>query len=213
MNLCSGRELAVCFPPRHWRRLQPCALGVVLLACFLAGCDLDVLDMHEQPRYEPLEGSNFFGDGLSARPLVAGTVARGQLNADEGFYTGKQQGQLIAKLPLKLDRQLIERGRERFNINCSVCHGQTGVGNGMIVQRGYRRPPSLHIDRLRNAPAGHYFDVITNGFGAMPSYNVQIEPKDRWAIVAYIRALQLSQNATLEDVPPQERKQLLRGAP
>lgn len=164
--------------------------------------------MQDQPRYDPLEASDFFPDGQASRPLVAGTVARGQLHEDEAFYTGKVKDKLVAELPLDVDRALLERGRERFAIYCSVCHAPAGTGDGVIVQRGFRRPPSFHIERLRQAPAGHFFDVATRGFGAMPSYAVQIEPRDRWAIVAYIRALQLSQNARLDDVPADERARL-----
>ena len=175
-----------------------------------AGCHTD---MHNQPRYETLEASEFFTDGKSARPLVAGTVARGQLNEDEAFFTGKSGGQFVAELPLEVDRALLERGGERFTIYCSMCHAPSGTGEGIIVQRGFRRPPSLHQERLRNAPAGHFFDVMTHGFGAMPSYSQQIGPRDRWAIVAYIRVLQLSQNASLEDVPPSEREKLEEARP
>ena len=194
--------------PRQNRSLLLTAAWLARLGCLvgcLAGCHRD---MQNQPRYEPLEPSTFFADGMSARPLVAGTVARGQLNEDEAFFTGKEESKFVAELPVEADRELLLRGQERFNIYCSMCHAATGDGNGMIVQRGFRRPPSLHIERLRNAPAGHFFDVITGGFGAMPSYAAQIEPRDRWTIVAYVRALQLSQNAQLDDVPADERAKL-----
>jgi hypothetical protein len=190
------------------RRLRPLLIVVAVLGA--AGCHTD---MRDQPRYEALEASKFFADGQSARPAVPGAVARGQLNEDEAFFTGRADGRLIAELPLELNRELLERGRERFNIYCSPCHGATGAGDGMIVQRGFRRPPSYHQDRLRNAPAGHFFDVMTYGFGAMPRYAVQIEPRDRWAIVAYIRVLQLSQNATLDDVPADQRMRLEEAQP
>lgn len=186
---------------RLWQR----AASTALVALLLAGCHRD---MRDQPRYEPLEASDFFADGQSARLPVAGTVARGQLHEDEAFHTGKSQGKLVSDLPVKVDRELLLRGQDRFNIFCSPCHARTGMGNGMIVERGFRKPPSYHIDRLRNAPAGHFFDVITHGFGAMPSYRVQLAPRDRWAIVAYIRVLQLSQNAQLDDVPASERSKL-----
>lgn len=166
--------------------------------------------MRDQPRYEALEASDFFGDGQSARQPVAGTVARGQLQEDEPFYTGKSQGEFVLEPPVEITRELLVRGQERFTIYCAPCHARTGLGDGMIVERGFRKPPSYHIDRLRDAPAGHFFDVMTHGFGAMPSYR-RIEPADRWAIVAYIRVLQLSQNATLDDVPASERKLLDRG--
>jgi mono/diheme cytochrome c family protein len=169
--------------------------------------------MVDQPRYEPLEPSTFFPDGMSARPPVSGTVARGQLHEDEAFYKGKVDGQYVNELPVEIDRELIERGGERFNIYCAVCHGPSGYGDGMIVQRGFRKPPSYHIERLHDAPPGHFFDVMTNGFGAMGRYSTQIEPRDRWAIVAYIRALQVSQNATLDNVPPEQRASLKEAAP
>ena len=176
-------------------RSLTCA-AACLLCC--AGCHRD---MRNQPRYEEFEASSFFANGQSARPLMPGTIARGQLREDTAFFTGKEDEKLVADLPIELDRAVLLRGQSRFNIFCSPCHDMTGRGNGMIVQRGFRKPPSMHIERLRTAPAGHFFDVMTNGFGAMPSYAVPIEPADRWAIVAYVRALQLSQNASLEDVP------------
>jgi mono/diheme cytochrome c family protein len=169
--------------------------------------------MADQPRYKPLAESTFFGDDRSARPLVPGTVARGELRADEPFYTGKSGGNLVTALPIPLTRELLQRGQERFNIFCAPCHGRTGEGNGMVVQRGYRRPPSYHIDRLRQTPIGHFFDVMTHGFGAMPDYAAQVPPADRWAIAAYIRALQLSQNATLADVPADIRQKLQEQKP
>lgn len=164
--------------------------------------------MADQPRYQPLQRSTFFDDERSARPLVPDTVARGHLDADAAFYTGKSGNTPVDKLPLPLTQALLDRGRERFNIFCSPCHDRTGSGNGMVVRRGFRPPPSYHIDRLRQAPVGHFFDVITHGFGAMPDYAAQVPPKDRWAIAAYIRGLQLSQDATLADVPPEERQRL-----
>ena len=173
---------------------------------FAVGCRQD---MHNQPKYKPLAGSEFFADDRASRPLVDGTVARGHLKTDEHFYTGKVNGKLVDTFPFPVTRAVLERGRERFNIYCAVCHGRDGNGRGMIVQRGFRQPPSYHIDRLRQAPVGHFFDVITNGFGSMYSYASRVSPEDRWAIVAYIRALQLSQNATLADVPPEERQKLV----
>jgi hypothetical protein len=171
----------------------------------IAGCHTD---MRDQPRYETYEASEFFGDGQAARPVVAGTVARGQLREDDAFYRGKEGKELVKEIPLEVDRPLLERGRERFDIFCVNCHGLAGDGDGMIVRRGFNRPPSFHSERLRGAAAGHYFDVMTNGFGAMPRFAPQIETRDRWAIIAYVRALQLSQNATLEDVPESERSRL-----
>jgi mono/diheme cytochrome c family protein len=171
-----------------------------------AGCRQD---MHDQPRYVPLRPSDFFGDRRSARPPVEGTIARGHLDADVAFYQGKgPDGKPVADFPFPVTKEVIERGHQRFNIYCTPCHDRTGSGQGMIVRRGYRQPPSYHTDRLRQVPNGYIFDVITNGFGAMPDYAAQIEPRDRWAIVAYVRALQLSQNASVNDVPPADRNQL-----
>jgi len=192
---------------RHgWRR---CAL-LAAAGLLLSGCDM--LDMYDQPKYRTFEACDFFADGSSARPLVPGTIARGQLHEDEVFYTGRRDGQFVNELPsgndLELSAELLQRGHQRFDIFCANCHGQAGYGDGMIVQRGFRRPPSFHIDRLRNMPLGYFFDVMTNGFGAMPTYNLQVDPRDRWAIAAYLRALQLSQNARPDDVPADERKKL-----
>jgi mono/diheme cytochrome c family protein len=164
--------------------------------------------MHDQPKYKPLAASAFFEDGRSARPLVEGTVARGHLRADAHLYTGRIGNDLATTFPFPVTRAVLERGRERYAIFCTPCHGALGDGEGMVVKRGLRHPPSFHIERLREAPAGHYFDVITNGFGAMASYASRVPVEDRWAIIAYIRALQLSQHATLADVPEDQRKQL-----
>jgi hypothetical protein len=179
-----------------------------LVACGLAFVVACQQKMADQPRYKPLAKSEFFGDDRSARPLVDGTVARGQLKADEQLYTGKINGKLADTFPFPITKEVLLRGQDRFNIFCSPCHDRTGTGQGMVVQRGFRAPPSYHIDRLRQAPAGHFFDVMTHGFGIMPDYAAQVSPKDRWAIIAYIRALQLSQNAKLTDVPEAERHSL-----
>jgi hypothetical protein len=179
--------------------------GALASALLLLGCQQKMAD---QPRYEPLQKSNFFEDQRASRPLVEGTVARGHLDADEEFYTGKDADGSVKTFPFPIDRKILLRGQERFNIYCSPCHDRTGTGQGMIVRRGYRPPPSFHIDRLREAPPGHFFDVISHGFGTMPDYAAQIGPADRWAIAAYIRALQLSQNAALADVPESARAQL-----
>jgi mono/diheme cytochrome c family protein len=162
-------------------------------------------DMHDQPKYTPLRSTPFFGDVRSARPLVAGTVARGQLHEDPFLETGKIGNADATVFPFPVDAAVMARGRERFEIFCTPCHGRIGTGDGMIVRRGYRRPPTYHDDRLRNAPIGHFVDVMANGFGAMPDYSDQIGARDRWAIAAYIRALQLSQHARLADVPERER--------
>lgn len=168
--------------------------------------------MHNQPKYIPLRPSEFFADGRSERPLIDGTVARGHLDDDTAFYQGKgPDGKFVNEFPFTVTKQVIQRGQSRFNVYCSPCHDRLGNGDGMIVRRGYRKPPSYHIDRLRSVPNGYIYDVITNGFGAMPDYAAQIPPSDRWAIVAYVRALQLSQNASLNDVPANARGQLQQG--
>ena len=153
--------------------------------------------------------SDFFADGQSARPLVEGTVARGQLRTDERFYTGMEGKNQVDTIPVSVTRELLERGRDRFHIFCTPCHGRLGTGDGMVVERVFRAPPSYHIDRLRTAPPGHFFDVITNGFGAMYPYGYRVPIADRWAIVAYIRALQLSRQGTINDVPSAERQKLM----
>jgi len=180
-----------------------CVMLLVLL--LLAGCRQKMAD---QPRYEPLGRSTFFDDERAARPLVEGTVARDHLRTDEHLYQGKQRGNLVDTFPFPVTLAVLSRGRERYDIFCSPCHDRVGTGQGMIVRRGYRPPPSMHIERLRQAPAGHFFDVMTSGFGVMPDYRQQIRPEDRWAIAAYIRALQFSQHATVADVPPDQRQQL-----
>jgi mono/diheme cytochrome c family protein len=176
--------------------------SLCLAALALAGCRQD---MHDQPKYIPLRESAFFSDARSARPVVEGTVARGQLRDDALLYTGKTDGAVATVFPFPVDGQVMARGQERFDIFCAPCHGRAGLGDGMVVRRGYRRPPSFQDERLRNAPAGHFYDVVTNGFGAMPDYAAQINARDRWAIVAYIRALQLAGHATIADVPAGER--------
>jgi mono/diheme cytochrome c family protein len=172
----------------------------------LAGCRQD---MHDQPKFIPLRPSTFFTDGRSERPLIEGTVARGHLNDDTALYTGKgADGKALDTFPFPVTKELVERGQVRFNVYCAPCHDRTGSGQGMIVKRGYHQPPSYHIDRLRQVPNGYIYDVITNGFGAMPDYAAQIPPRDRWAIVAYVRALQMSQSASIDDVPAEARGQL-----
>ena len=186
--------------------MTPQALSV-LMVVVLAGSACRQ-DMHDQPKYIPLRESSFFGDARSARPLVVGTVARGQLHEDALLYSGKSNGADTTIFPFPIDDRVMARGQERFDIYCSPCHGRTGFGDGMVVRRGYRRPPSYHDDRLRNAPIGHFMVVISNGFGAMPDYAAQINVEDRWAIVAYVRALQLSEHAAVGDVPTDQREKL-----
>lgn len=188
-------------------RLFWCVLPV-LIVLSAVGCRRD---MYNQPRGDALDESDFFADGAASRPIPPHTVARGFLRDDDALYRGMIETKLVTEFPFPITRAVIERGRERFNIYCAVCHGQTGQGNGMIVQRGFPPPPSYHIDRLRNAPVGHFYDVITRGYGVMYSYASRVAPTDRWAIVAYIRALQLSYHATTNDVPPDELAKLEAG--
>ena len=184
-------------------------LGVVAVAVALAGCRQD---MHDAPSYDPLQATTFFANGAASRMLVANTVPRGLLREDTHLNEGKVDGQLATTFPMPVTAEVMARGQERFNVFCSPCHGRTGSGNGMVVQRGFRAPPSYHEDRLRNAPVGYFFDVMTNGFGAMQDYASQVPVADRWAIAAYIRALQLSQRATVADVPANRRAELDRPA-
>jgi mono/diheme cytochrome c family protein len=155
--------------------------------------------MHDQPKFEPLEAAAMFNDRLSARPLVEGTVARGQLGEDEHFYTGRVNGAPAEAFPYPVTKEMMDRGQQRYDVFCAPCHDRTGSGRGMVVRRGYRQPPSFGDPRLRAVPPGYFFDVMTNGFGVMPDYRAQIPPADRWAIAAYIRALQ---HAHAMDNPP-----------
>lgn len=189
-------------------------LGCRLLCSFLlaasllanAGCRRD---MFQQPSSKPLEENSFFRDNdMGSRPTVQNTVARGNLEEDEAFYTGKIGTNLVIEFPLSIDRSTLERGRERYDIYCSVCHGRTGDGNGMIVQRGFPVPPSFHLERLRQAPVGHFFTVMTQGYGIMYSYVARVSPADRWAITAYIRTLQFSRTVNITALPQNERAKL-----
>ena len=182
--------------------LVACCLVAGLLA---AGCRQD---MHDQPKVKPYAKSEFFADRRSARPLVDGTIARGRLRDDPVLYTGKADGKPVDAFPFAVTADVMARGQERFDIFCSPCHGRTGDGDGMIVRRGYRKPPTFHQDRLRQAPPGYTFDVITSGFGAMPDYAQQIPVRDRWAIAAYIKALQRSQHTDAGTLPAEARAAL-----
>jgi mono/diheme cytochrome c family protein len=178
---------------------------VIVLAAGLGACRQD---MHQAPRYDPLEASDMFAGGAASQVLVAGTVARGLENADELLTTGKVGGVESDMFPFPITRADLDLGQQRFNTFCSPCHAPSGEGDGMVVQRGFRQPPSLHIDRLRQAPAGQFFDRITNGFGVMPTYRPQIAVEDRWRIVAYVRVLQASHQGTRNDVPAAEIERL-----
>ena len=182
------------------------ALATVLSA---AGCDLRQR-MYDQEKYEAHEATTFFKDGLTSRAPIEGTVARGGLRLDTHLYEGKVNGELATTLPpsIEFNRALLERGQQRYNIYCTPCHDRTGSGNGIVVQRGLKQPPSLHQDRLRNAAIGYYFDVITNGFGSMFSDASRIPVNDRWAVAAYIRALQFSQEAAYDELPAEDQRQL-----
>ena len=191
---------------RHIAR-RVIGLGAVLLtAGALTACRQD---MQDQPKFIPLRPSGFFDDGRSERPLLDGTIARGHLNDDTALNTGKgPDGKPLDTFPFPVTSEVVARGRDRFNVYCTPCHDRTGSGNGMVPRRGFRHPPSYHTDRLRQVPNGYIFDVISNGFGAMPDYAAQIPVPDRWAIVAYVRALQLSENANVNDVPAGDRSKL-----
>jgi mono/diheme cytochrome c family protein len=181
-------------------RLRQISVAAALASvAVLSACRLD---MQVQPKQNPLSHSDFFADQRSERPPVEGTVARGQLHEDTYFYTGKSGSDPGNYMPFPVTKEVLERGRERYNIYCVPCHSLVGDGNGFIPSRGFaRKPPSYHIERLQKAPLGYFYDVMTSGFGIMPDYASQISPQDRWKIVAYIRALQLSQSATRADVP------------
>lgn len=189
------------------------ALGLGVLGCVLiaAGCNWE---MRNDSRLKPLEGSPVFADGRSSRPLVPGVVAQhDKAILPSALTTGMgDDGEPVAEIPIKVTAEVLERGRNRFNIYCSVCHGEDGYGNGPIVRRGFPQPPSYHIDRLRRAPVGHMFDVISNGYGVMYSYNDRIpKVEDRWAIVAYVRALQLSQHANVSELPAETQSKIQQG--
>jgi hypothetical protein len=177
------------------------AMASILL---LTGCDLVPLHMRQQPYYRPLTQSTLFEDGAASRPIPANTIPRGewgQIMLNEALYTGRENGEYVETVPMPVTQAVLERGQERYDIFCAPCHSRVGDGQGMIVQRGFPPPPSFHIERLRQEPDGYYYDVITNGFGQMYSYSSRIPPEDRWAIVAYVRALQLSQNFPVESLP------------
>lgn len=176
----------------------------------IVGCQQQ---MGIQPYYQPLEESSLFEDRRASRPLVPGTVSRGDLREDDALFTGKVNGELIEEFPMTITQEIIERGGNRFNIYCAPCHSKLGDGNGMIVQRGVTRPPAFTDARLTTAPVGHIYDVITNGYGRMYSYNQQLPVRDRWAIVAYVRALQAAGSGSIDEVPEAERAKLMAMEP
>ena len=196
-------SLAIC----HTSRPVLCVV-LLFVVLGLAACRQR---MAETGREKPLQTSRFFENDQLARPLVPGTVARGQLRAEQALYTGKVADKLVDVLPVPLTKELLVRGQDRFNIFCSPCHGRTGTGEGMVTTRGLRPPPSYLVDRLKEAPIGHFFDVMTTGLGVMPDYAAQVSPEDRWAIAAYIRALQLSQDAKMADLTPADREKVQAG--
>lgn len=176
------------------------ALAVICVACRQ--------DMQDQPKYKPLGQNSFFPDGRDSRPIPRGTIARGDLNDTDAYHTGASKGVFLDTIPAAIDVSLLNRGRDRYDIFCSPCHGRLGDGNGMVAQRGLRAPADFHTDRLRSVPPGYIFQVISDGYGAMGDYGDQIPVDDRWAIVAYVRALQLSRDASVNDVPANARGQL-----
>jgi cytochrome c553 len=180
-------------------------LFAIAILCIFTACRRD---MFNQPKTNPLRESDFFQDGSASRPIPLHTVARGNLQNDKAFYTGMIDTNLVTTFPIPITREVLKRGQQRFEINCVPCHGKTGEGNGIVVMRGFPAPPSYHIERLRDAPVGHFFDVMTRGYGVMYSYATCVTPEDRWAIAAYIRALQLSENTKLADVPTNEMAKL-----
>ncbi len=178
---------------------------VVLVVLAGLGCRQD---MHDQPKYKPYRQSEFFSDGRAMRPFVPGTVARGTLREDTPYYTGKSGDDFVAEIPVAVTAETLERGRTGFEVFCAPCHGRTGMGDGMIVRRGFKRPSSYHVDRLRQIPIGYYYDVMTNGYGAMSDYASQVPVEDRWAIAAYVRALQHCQLPPTADVPADRQDEL-----
>ncbi len=182
---------------RRSPRQRAAGLGLACLSVFsLAGCRQD---MHNQPKFDQQRGTSFYADGRSVRPQVQNSVARGQLDASSYLMTGFDGGKEGDGMPMPVDLALLQRGQERYNIYCSACHSRVGNGGGIVVQRGYRPAGNFHTDRLRVAPLGHFYNVISNGYGSMPDYSAQLTVAERWAVVAYIRALQLSQSATPAD--------------
>lgn len=187
-------------------RISPVILTwiVALPLLLLSGCD----NMADAGRFKPYSKSEFFADGDSSRPRVEGTIARGELAESDVFYTGKKAGKLVDESPVKLTQALLLRGQAEYDVFCAICHGRDGYGKGIVVRRGFPVATSFHDERLRELPDGHFFDIITNGRGAMYPYGARISPADRWAIVAYIRALKRSQYFDVGDLSPEDQKKL-----
>lgn len=179
--------------------------SLFLSTCFTLSCRQD---MHDQPKYKPLQKSTFFGDYRASRPLIEGTIAQGKLKIDEHFHTGKKGGKFLNTLPFPTTEKMLIRGQSKYDIFCSPCHDRAGTGKGIIVQKGFPPPPSLHTQRLRETSVGYFFDVITNGYATMYSYSTRISPSDRWAIAAYVRTLQFSQHARINELPEQDQQKL-----
>ena len=202
-------RFSILYPRSSARRSAPLLLAV--LAVLTAGCSIRQ-NMYDQPKFEPYEETSFFGDNRSARELIPGVVPVGHLDEDDHFYRGKMEdGSWATEIPVEITGEVLARGANRFAIYCTPCHGQSGYGEGMVVQRGYKRPPSYHTDDLRSnpdKPVGYMFDVVSNGFGVMSGYSYPVKAPDRWAVIAYVRALQLSQNAAVADLPEEDQKEL-----
>jgi len=201
----------------HYRLLTAIMILTAVLMVLLTGCARERIsdkppihlnpNMDSQPKYKSQAESRFFSDGATMRTPVAGTVARGELREDDEFFLGKAtDGSFVKTAPIEVTIQLLERGQERYDIYCSPCHSRTGDGRGIVVTRGYVPPPTFHSDRIRSLPDGQVYDVISNGIRNMPAYRYQIPPKDRWAIVSYLKALQRSRNASIDDVPVEKRE-------
>ena len=180
-------------------------VGFTVIIVVMNGCHLD---MYDQPKFKPLSANRFFADSMASRPLVDGTVARGDAERDELLYTGRINGKVADVFPFPITRDVLTRGQDRYNVFCSPCHSKLGDGRGMIVQRGFPAPVSYHADSIRSKPVGFYFDVITNGYGKMFNYASSVSVRDRWAIIAYIRALQESRRVRISELPPDERERL-----
>ena len=206
MSAPQGTQATPRSAPRSDARRRGSGLLILAALAPAAGCEDD---MSNQPRYDPLEGSALFGDARSARPPVPGTIHRSE-PLDPRLTSGVAAGRLVSELPVPVTRELLVRGQERFTIFCTPCHSPLGDGDGMVVRRGFRRPPSFHDERLRKAPIGHFFEVMTQGFATMPRFAYLLTPHDRWAVAAYIRVLQHSQHATIDEVPAEHRQALER---